>query len=112
MKKFIKLVDNRFNAPQPVLLHTDRYSSNDNLALIATCNDDTLEPWATYTSNPQERLGAHEVAIKTWSEGRGTDKLLIENNIIESLPVRYIASGFVQMPIYRLTQHAVEAFGI
>jgi hypothetical protein len=52
-----------------------------------------------------EQLSADEVAIKNWSENQGVLESLIENEIV-SAPIRYVSSGFVQVPICKLlVQH-------
>jgi hypothetical protein len=52
-----------------------------------------------------EQLSADEVAIKNWSENDGVLESLIENEIV-SAPIRYVSSGFVQVPICKLlVQH-------
>jgi hypothetical protein len=53
----------------------------------------------------EEQLSADEVAIKNWSENEGVLESLIENEIV-SAPIRYVSSGFVQVPICKLlVQH-------
>ncbi len=50
---------------------------------------------------PYEHIESGEVAIKNYSENEGVLQALIAAKII-SEPVRFIATGFVQIPVCKL----------
>jgi len=82
-------------------LQVSRYSTNGNLAIQAFCPDG--EPWSVMTVNPIETLDDEHVCIKDYSEGAGNLKTLIMAGLI-SEPERMIPSGFVELPVCRLTE--------
>lgn len=95
------------------LLEAERYSSNGNIALEATCSDRSVtsggepcepgEEWGTLTVNTDTKLAEDEVSIKDYSEGEGNLRTLVDAGIVFPNPVYYITSGFVQIPVCRLT---------
>lgn len=50
---------------------------------------------------PNVRMAADEVAIKDYSENEGMLNVLIAHGIV-STPLRYVQSGFVEIPICKL----------
>lgn len=60
------------------------------------------EVWGVLTVNPSEELGDHAVCVKDYSEGDGNLRTLLGAGIVET-PYRYIPSGFVELPVCRLT---------
>lgn len=108
----LEFVDNRFNGRQPVKAVFARYAESGNIGIELLCDDEESkgQPWCAATVNiPGYRAEEDEVAIKTYSENEGLDTLLMLSGIIEKTPVRYIKSGFVQIPVYRLTKEAQKA---
>lgn len=98
-------------------LNVARYASPDNIAIGATCtsesraafddDDDPLEegePWGILTVNPQEKLPEGMICVKDYSEGRGNLHTLAKAGLVELPPVREISSGFVKLPVVRLTE--------
>lgn len=75
---------------------------NGNLAIEAVCRDG--EPWGVLTVNPGIALEDDFVCIKDYSEGAGNLKTLEAAGLIETPPVQQIPSGFVQLPVCRLTE--------
>lgn len=62
----------------------------------------TGEPMTVASVNlPYHHLESDEIAIKNYSENEGVLKALIAANIITQ-PVRFIATGFVQIPVCKL----------
>ena len=60
-------------------------------------------PIATATVNlPDERMEKDEVAIKDYSENEGMFAALKEAGLISD-PIRYVQSGWVEVPICKLT---------
>lgn len=84
-------------------LEIARYSENGNLCLIAY-DDMTEEEVMRLTVNPSVKLTDDEICIKTYSENAGLQECLIEQGLIESTPVRVFESGFVVLPVHRLTE--------
>ena len=83
-------------------LHAEVYASNGNLAIQATCPDG--EPWGTLTVNPGFPLNDDCVCVKDYSEGAGNLKTLEAAGLIEMPPIRHEPSGFVLLPVCRLTE--------
>ena len=94
------------------LLKASRYATYGNIAIEAFAtaesrmpNGERLEPgedWGMLTVNPAEELGDHVVCVKDYSEGEGNLRTLVDAGIVET-PYRYIPSGFVTLPVCRLT---------
>lgn len=94
------------------LLRATTYSSYGNIAIQAfattesrTASGERLEPgedWGVLTVNPTEELGDRVVCVKDYSEGEGNLRTLLEAGIVET-PYRQIPSGFVYLPVCRLT---------
>lgn len=70
------------------------------------------EPWATASVNPLLELPEGYVAIKNWSENEGIERDLLDAGIVEGQPVKHIPSGFVTIPVYKLTQKALSVLHI
>ena len=95
------------------LLKAATYSVYGNIAIQAFATSESripaggerLEPgeeWGVLTVNPAEELGDHVVCVKDYSEGAGNLRTLLEAGIVET-PYRQIPSGFVYLPVCRLT---------
>lgn len=68
-----------------------------------------MEPYMTITVNfPNDQMAADEIAVKTWSENEGSDQWLIEQGIIDPTPGRFIHSGYVSAPVYKLKPDFIE----
>lgn len=105
-----KFIDRRFSFRQAVTANFHRYKDSNNVAIELVCDDEESsgQHWCMASVNvPGEILDDILVAIKTHSENEGLDGVLIEAGVIEPIPVRYLDSGFVQIPIYRLTPAAI-----
>lgn len=108
------LTDRRFNNKFPIRLEFHRYLTNDNICLRGIVLDPSglEEPFCTYTTNTDRVLPPDQVALKTYAEGEGADTTLIAANIIEPDPVDFIGSGWVIIPVYKLTESAKKAFSL
>lgn len=94
------------------LLKAAVYSIYGNIAIQAFATEESrmadgerLEPgedWGVLTVNPAEELGDHVVCVKDYSEGEGNLRTLVDAGIVET-PYRQIPSGFVYLPVCRLT---------
>lgn len=54
-----------------------------------------------------EDLGEHVVAIKDYSENEGVRAELVRLGIINPIPLAYAHSGFVEIPIHRLSDQFI-----
>lgn len=80
-----------------------RYLANGNAALEATCEDG--EPWGVLTVNlPGADIPRDCVAVKDYSEGSGNLRTLADAGLVEPCPVSVVRSGFVPIPVCRLTE--------
>jgi len=76
------------------------YRDNNRIALNLIC--DNGEDYACATVNlPMVPLEPDEVIIKDYSENEGVLDALVTAGYI-SMPLRYIQSGFVAMPVCKL----------
>lgn len=78
----------------------DRYQTNGNLALSVT--SETEGPITTCTVNTDVTLPEDCIAVKNYSENEGMDKTLADMGIIGE-KIGHIASGWVTIPVFRLT---------
>lgn len=109
----MQITDPRYNNEHPIQLTYDRYATTFNIRLDGTIlNPEFPEPFATYSTNITESLPDDHVALKTWSEGTGTEQVLLRAGVIEGEVLGYVTSGFVEIPIYKLTERAIKELGI
>ena len=85
-----------------------RYVSNGNLALTIKDAEDG-EPLYTVTVNVG-KLSDEMIAVKNYSENKGMDGFLKSIGIIRPKAVRMIRSGWVEIPVYELTDSGKELF--
>lgn len=88
---------------------TGRYE-NGNLAVKIMSN--TEGPIAVVTVNPDIRLRDDAIAVKNYSENEGMSEWLAKKGLIELDPVDVIRTGFVEIPVYWLTDKGKRAFGV
>lgn len=62
-------------------------------------------PIAKVTTYVSMILGDDYIAVKNYSENEGMDEFLVSSGIVDKDPINYVASGFVDIPIYRLTEY-------
>lgn len=80
---------------------------NGNLALQVISSDEG--PITTCTVNPGFAIEDNAIAIKNYSENDGMADTLNEMGIIGRELYR-VQSGFVEIPIYELTEKGLEIF--
>lgn len=95
------------------LLRATVYKCYGNIAIQAICTAESRmsngalyrdgEVWGVLTVNPDEKLDANTVCVKDYAEGEGNLKTLLAAGIVKK-PNRHIPSGFVELPVCRLTQ--------
>lgn len=79
------------------------YYSQGRVALVLGSDEG---PVATATVNvTNEPLADDEVCIKDYSENEGMVAALVEAGVVEA-PHREVATGFVKVPVCRLTEAA------
>jgi hypothetical protein len=94
----------------PCELRFARYHNTGNIAVqLVGCNPDGSdsrilhgEPVCTATTNI-EPLPDGCVAVKNYSENTGMVNTLTEAGLIEAIPFGHIDSGFVRVPVHKLT---------
>lgn len=82
-----------------------RYADTNNLAIIIQSIHEGVI--TRVTTNPTCSLSDEYIAVKNYSENEGMVEFLISMNIITELPVFTIPSGFVEIPVYRLTEEGM-----
>lgn len=94
-----------FNETWQVKLIKSKYG-NGRLALRLEEVGDSREIITVITCNiPSTPLGEDEIIVKNYSENSGMDNWLVRNDI--AVPTgRSVSSGFVIMPIMKLTARA------
>lgn len=75
-----------------------KYAQPSNNAIQLWCDD---EPFVTASVNVSEQLAPNEVAVKDYSENTGVLSALVGSGLV-SAPVRWILTGFVEIPVCRL----------
>ena len=69
-------------------------------------------PICVCTVNPGERVDDGRIAIKDYSENEGMADTLLEMGIIKGKPLYTIPSGWVQIPVYELTDKGLSLWGL
>ena len=100
------VTDTRFRVHETVRALFARYLNGQIAVQLVT---ETQEPWLTATAAIGATVAAGCIAVKDWSENEGVPAILLASGIIEGEAVAYEPSGFVAVPIYRLTAAAREA---
>ncbi len=71
---------------------------------------ETGDQYGDITTNlqqpPARASDWREIVIKNWSENEGLERALLDAGIIEGEAISFISSGFVNAPVYRLTDRA------
>lgn len=78
------------------------YYENGNLAVEIWSAEDG--PITKVTVNPGLSIYTDHIAIKDYSENEGMVSWLISEGLIEDTPTRIIVSGFVEIPVHKLTE--------
>lgn len=84
-----------------------RYTDDRNLAL--SISSETEGPICTCTVNTWKKLDDDRICVKNYSENEGMDNFLKGMGIIGE-KVGSIPSGFVEIPVYLLTESGQELF--
>ncbi|MGP4074178.1 hypothetical protein ACTWQB_16875 [Piscibacillus sp. B03] len=100
---FIKLNQTVTFNGEEYSVNVGRYVENQNFAILLENDDGEVVATTNVTS-----LMIGFVTIKNYSENMGIDQALIEANIIEEESYGQVPSGFVQIPIYKLTDEVME----
>jgi hypothetical protein len=100
----MQLIDTRYGLNETVVTRFAHYQNGQTAIQLATPDG---EPWLTATSAVPVSVEPTCVVIKDYSENEGVAELLVQAGVIEAQPIRHVASGFVRMPVYRLTSAAL-----
>lgn len=98
----------------PCSMQFDKYRNTGNIAIQLAINDpegalsDVFhgEPVCVATVNLMQ-LPADRIAVKNWSENTGMVESLVEAGFIDPDPCDHIESGFVSVPVHKLTPAAL-----
>lgn len=92
--------------------YTNRYKTTGNLYVAIM--DAEGSPYITVSVNPPNdfKLTDDFICVKDYSENEGMVDWLKEQGLIEGEPKLKIASGFVLLPVYKLSAKGKEAFGV
>ena len=87
---------------------TSRYCDNYNLYLGVVSETEGLI--CTCSVNTTRKLDDDRIAVKNYSENTGMVERLVGLGIIEEKADDYIPSGFVWIPVHKLTASGLELF--
>jgi len=99
----------QFGHTYDCLFKATRYASNGNLALILV-DAETEERILTATVNTDIALPDDRIAVKDYSENAGVADFLKGLGIIQPTEVVSIPSGWVEIPVFELTESGKELF--
>ena len=74
---------------------------NDRTAIMLIDADDGSPVAIASVNLPETAMDDDEIAIKDYSENDGILEILVENKIV-SEPIRFVKSGYVEIPICKL----------
>lgn len=104
MKSLLQLIDNRFGTNQTLNVRFARYRNGQRSIRLETPEG---ESWLDATRAVGCTLPTDCVAIKDYSENEGVLALLVKAGVLEPHPLDTIPSGFVELPVHRLTRAAL-----
>lgn len=90
-----------------------KYLQNGNNALSIMVTDEEgneVEPYCVCSVNPGKSISPDKIAVKDYSENSGMVEFLRAEGIIEGEPTETIPSGFVTIPVFRLTRKGGDLF--
>ena len=89
-------------------------NGNNALMIVETVERDAkefeVEVYCMCSVNPGVLVPENCLAVKDYSENAGMVEFLKAEGIIEGDPVGKIPSGFVEIPVYVLTQKGLDIF--
>lgn len=83
---------------------------NDNTAIEIWSNSEG--PITKVTVNPDINVPKDMIAVKDYSENEGMVDWLMSMDIIEGEPLKIVNTGWITIPIYKLSAHGKEMLGI
>src|SRR5699024_434250 len=103
---------NSFGEELELRLVFENYQDGNNTAIILEEYNEEygfFEEYFIATVNVESlKLGENFVAIKNYSENEGVLEALIEAGIVEKEAVTIAYSGFVELPVHKLTDKAIR----
>jgi hypothetical protein len=105
----MKIIDTRYGLNEVVIAKFLRHHNGQTAIELETTDG---EPWLTATVAVPQTIPAGCVAVKDWSESEGIPDVLTDGGLIEGGPVQHVRSGFVDVPVYRLTAAALAAIQV
>lgn len=91
---------------EKVFLEVGVYGNGQNAIQFM---DETGIPYFVATVAVDEHIESDELAIKSYSENEGVLEWMIKNEIVQE-PHRFVQSGFVLIPVCKLTEDAKSIF--
>lgn len=85
------------------------YANGNTLLYLFEGNTFDPQDSLIVSTNVDMTLPDELILIKNWNEYEGIEQSLIEAGIIEEFTVNYIPSGHVRIPVYPLTDKAIES---
>lgn len=101
---------NRFRSYRNCRFVATRYCDNGNLALLIENDEDGQI--AVCSVNPWESVDNGRLAVKDYSENAGMVDFLKGEGIVRGNPVYTIPSGFIEIPVYELTDKGLALWGL
>lgn len=90
----------------------DKYQKGGTAIILEHVDEDTgfTEQYAVATVYvvELEQFGEDYVAIKNYAENEGILDALVSGGVIEKEAVAFLRSGFVDLPIHKLTERAIK----
>lgn len=84
------------------------YTSNEAAGIMLVDNEDSLVTVASVNVENSAKIAEDEVAIKDYSENVGIEEVLISAGVIENEFEYTVPSGFVNIPVYKLSNEAYK----
>lgn len=106
----MQCIDTRV-ATRPVLSVAFRRYANQQVAIVLS-DAVSGDAWAVPTVSVPAVVERGCVALKNYCEHEGIDQVLLAGGVIEGEPVRFIPSGYVCLPVYRLSAQARREAGL
>lgn len=101
--------ESKYDRYEDCYFQTGRYLNGN---LVVEIYSRSLGPITRVTINPDIVLPDDLIAIKNYSENSGMVEWLISQGIIEPTAIREITSGWVSIPVHRLTEKGKQILGI
>jgi hypothetical protein len=100
----MEFIDPRYGRKQMVRTHFGRYGNGQTALRLCTPEG---EGWLTATVAVDHPIARGVITVKNYSENEGVAEILIAGGVIEAPAERFVSTGYVRVPVYRLTAAAL-----